>query len=123
MYTKQFIKGGDILETNSTSKLIKNLERKGISFEFGEKQLFKKYNYYQVINAYKNLFVADVENIDKIRKNIQNNIDVDRYKKYYGINSNIGGDILFKEICKKIIKKYGLEYNKNMSIKSFVAEC
>ena len=76
MYTKQFIKGGDILETNSTSKLIKNLERKGISFEFGEKQLFKKYNYYQVINAYKNLFVADVENIDKIRKNIQNNIDV-----------------------------------------------
>ena len=122
MYTKQFIKGGDILETNSTSKLIKNLERKGISFEFGEKQLFKKYNYYQVINAYKNLFVADVENIDKIRKNIQNNIDVDRYKKYYGINSNIGGDILFKEICKKIIKKYGLEYNKNMSIKSFVAE-
>ena len=47
MYTKQFIKGGDILETNSTSKLIKNLERKGISFEFGEKQLFKKYNYFR----------------------------------------------------------------------------
>ena len=110
------------METNSTSKLISNLERKGIIFDFGEKQLFKKYNYYQVINAYKNLFIADVENIDKIRKNIQNNIDVDRYKKYYGINSNIVGDSLFKEICKKIIKKYGLEYDKNMPTKTLVAE-
>ena len=66
------------METNSTAKLIKNLERKEITFDFGEKQLFKKYDYYQVINAYKNLFVIDVENIDKIRKNIHNNIDIDK---------------------------------------------
>ena len=110
------------METNSTAKLIKNLERKGIAFDFGEKQLFKKYDYYQVINAYKNLFVIDALNIDKIRKNIQNNIDIDRYKQYYGINSNCFGNDLFKEICKKIIKKYGLEYDKNMSVKTLVAE-
>lgn len=110
------------METNTTSKLIKNLERKGITFNRGEKQLFKKYDYYQVINAYKNLFIVDVENIDKIRQNVLNNIDIPRYKEYYGINSNIIGNDLFKEICKKIIKKYGLDYDKNMSLKTLVSE-
>ena len=110
------------METNTTSKLIKNLERKGISFNRGEKQLFKKYDYYQVINAYKNLFIVDVENIDKIKQNILNNIDVKRYKEYYGISSNVLGNDLFKEICKKIIKKYGLAYDKNMSLKTLVSE-
>lgn len=110
------------METNTTSKLIINLERKGISFNRGEKQLFKKYDYYQVINAYKNLFVSDVENIDKIRHNIMSNIDIARYKNCFGINSNIVGNDLFKEICRKIIKKYGLDYDKNMSFKTLVSE-
>lgn len=89
------------METNSTSKLIKNLERKGITFGFGEKQLFKKYDYYQVVNAYKNLFVLDVENIDKIRDNIQNNIDIDRYKKYYGIYQILLEIAYLKKFVKK----------------------
>ncbi|MBR2708498.1 MAG: Abi family protein [Bacilli bacterium] len=110
------------METNTTTRLIKNLERKGIKFDYGERQLFKKYDYYQVINAYKNLFIVDVENIDKIKENIENNIDVDRYKYYFGISSNIAGIDLFKEICKKIIKKYGLEYNKNMSLNTLIKE-
>ena len=115
-------KEGVKMETNTTSKLIKNLERKGIGFNRGEKQLFKKYDYYQVINAYKNLFVSDVENIDKIRQNILSNIDIARYKNCFGITSNINGNDLFKEICKKIIKKYGLDYDKNMSFKTLVSE-
>lgn len=110
------------METNNTSKLIKNLLRKGISFDRGEKDLFTKYDYYQVINAYKNLFIVDVENIDTIKRNVLNNIDIDRYKNYYNINSNLEGNDLFREICKKIIKKYGLEYNKDMSIKTLVSE-
>lgn len=110
------------METNTTSKLINNLMRKGIVFNRGERELFKKYDYYQVINAYKNLFIVDVEDIEKIQQNIFNNIDVERYKSYYGIKSNITGHDLFKEICKRITKKYGLEYNKNMSIKTLVSE-
>lgn len=110
------------METNSTSKLIKNLERKGIHFDFGEKQLFRKYNYYQVINAYKDLFVVGVENIDIIRKNIQNNTDTDRYRKYYGINSSVNEKDLFREICKKIAKKYGLEYDKNLPLRTLINE-
>ena len=41
-----------------------------IKFDKGEKSLFRKYSYYQVINAYKNLFVKDIEYIDTIRSNI-----------------------------------------------------
>ena len=45
------------METNSTRKLISITENKGIKFSVGDKSLFKKYSYFQVINAYKNLFV------------------------------------------------------------------
>ena len=42
------------LNTNSTNKLIETLELKQIKFDKGEKALFRKYSYYQVVNAYKN---------------------------------------------------------------------
>ena len=51
------------MNTNSTNKLIEILELKQIKFDKGEKSLFRKYSYYQVINAYKNLFVKDIEYI------------------------------------------------------------
>ena len=52
------------MNTNSTNKLIEILELKQIKFDKGEKSLFRKYSYYQVINAYKNLFVKDIEYIE-----------------------------------------------------------
>ena len=60
------------MNTNSTNKLIEILERKQIKFEKGEKALFRKYSYYQVVNAYKSLFIQDIEQIDTIRNNILN---------------------------------------------------
>ena len=44
------------METNSTTKLITITKNKGIKFLRGDQSLFKKYSYFQVINAYKNLF-------------------------------------------------------------------
>lgn len=105
------------MQTYTTNQLINNLKRKGINFEKGDKKLFEQYSYYQVINAYKALFVVAIEDIDTIKNNILNNIDIDRYKKCFGINSNIWGISLYREICMRIIKKYGLEYNKNASNK------
>ena len=105
------------MQTYTTNQLINNLKRKGINFERGDKKLFEQYSYYQVINAYKALFIVAIEDIDTIKNNILNNIDIDRYKKCFGINSNIWGISLYREICMRIIKKYGLEYNKNASNK------
>ena len=87
------------------------MELKNISFEGCKKTLFNRYSYYQVINAYKSLFVSETENINDIYENINNNKKIEDYKKMYCINSNIN---IFREICKKICKKYGLEYNNTM---------
>ncbi|MBP3461820.1 MAG: Abi family protein [Bacilli bacterium] len=99
------------MEKHSNNILIKNLELKNISFEGCKKTLFNRYSYYQVINAYKSLFVSETENINDIYENINNNEKIEDYKKMYCINSNID---IFREICKKICKKYGLEYNNTM---------
>lgn len=51
------------METNSTNKLITITENKGINFLRGDRILFKKYSYFQVVNAYKNLFAYDEDSI------------------------------------------------------------
>ena len=56
------------METNTTSRLVKNLLRKGIIFDRGERDLFKKYDYYQVINAYKNLFIVSIFSTSTIKR-------------------------------------------------------
>ena len=66
------------METNSTNKLITIAEKKGIKFLRGDKALFKKYSYVQVINAYKNLFAYDEDTRDEIKENIHNQIPLKR---------------------------------------------
>ena len=58
------------METNYTNKLITIAENKGLLFSRGDKALFKKYSYFQVVNAYKNLFAYDEDSIDEIKQNI-----------------------------------------------------
>ena len=96
------------METNSTNKLITITENKGIKFLRGDKVLFKKYSYYQVINAYKNLFAYDEDNIEEIKDNITNNIKLDYYRKSFQIKDEIIDSDLYETICNKICKKYGL---------------
>ena len=99
------------MKTNSTKKLIQNLNFKGIKFRQGEKDLFKKNDYFQIINAYKSLFVANVEVIDDIINNIDNNTDLDRYYKSYNINNHLTGNDLKSKICDKILNKYDKNLN------------
>ena len=99
------------LKTNNTKKLIEILERKQIRFEKGEKALFKKYSYYQVVNAYKNLFINGIEYIDTIRNNILKGQNIELYKAAFKIKPDIQTECLYKAICDKICEKYGLKTN------------
>ena len=99
------------LNTNSTNKLIEILELKQIKFDKGEKALFRKYSYYQVVNAYKNLFVQDIEYIDTIRDNILQNKNIDFYRSIFKIKPDIKTEQLYEKICDKICEKYGLKSN------------
>ncbi len=110
------------MEKHSNNLLIKGLELKNIKFQIGEKSKFNRYSYYQVVNAYKSLFVDSVETIDDIYNNINNGIKVNEYKKAYGISAN---NDIFREICKKICKKYGLKYiptMKESSLKKMISK-
>lgn len=97
------------MNTNSTKKLIEILERKQIKFEKGEKELFSKYSYYQVINAYKSLFIQDVENIDTIKNNILQNKNTEFYKNRFNLKNSKDGMELYEKVCSKICDKYGLK--------------
>lgn len=96
------------MKTNSTNKLITIAENKGIKFLRGDKSLFKKYSYFQVINAYKNLFAYDEDTIEEIKQNINNNIRIDFYRKSFEVKNDINNDNLYETICDRICKKYGL---------------
>lgn len=99
------------MNTNSTNKLIEILGRKQIRFEKKEKALFRKYSYYQVVNAYKDLFVKDIEYIEDIKNNIQNNINIDFYRNAFKIKLDVEDKDLYENICNKICDKYGLKAN------------
>lgn len=94
------------MKTNTTKKLIQNLEFKGINFRKGERELFRKNDYFQIVNAYKRLFVSSVETIGDIMENVDKSIDIDRYYKNYDIRKPIVGIDLKAKICEKILIKY-----------------
>ena len=102
-----------IMKSYTNIKLRKKLQNKGIVIDDRKKTCFDKYSYYQVINAYKNIFCTKIEDIDDIEKNISNNID--RYKKNFAIKDNINDSDLFREILNKICKKYGISFKSSDS--------
>ena len=88
--------------------MINKIKRKGIKVTNDE--IVKKYDYFQVINAYKPLFVSYVEKIGDIVKNIEegNKEKIKEYKTIYNIESSVKDDKLIATILDKIISKYGL---------------
>ena len=60
--------------------------------------VFRKYSYYQVINAYKNLFVKDIEYIDTIRSNILQNKNIEFYKNVFKIKPEIKTEELYEKM-------------------------
>lgn len=102
----------------TNDQLYLNARRKGILFSRGEKKEFEKYDYFQVINAYKALFVVGVESIDDIEKIIDSNNtnEIIRIQKYFDISTYNSTNDLKTKICLKIGKKYGLNFDKNSSL-------
>ena len=92
----------------------KKLQNKGIILDEKKKQHFDKYSYYQVINAYKNIFSTSIENIDDIENNIKNSIDIDRYRKNFSISNDTSNSTLYRGILISICKQYGInsKYNR-----------
>ena len=76
-------------------------------FLVNEKQHFDKYSYYQVINAYKNIFSTSIENIDDIENNIKKEYDI--RIKYPNTN--------YKDLniaINNIINKYEVDFKNNI---------
>lgn len=96
------------MKSYTNTKLRKNLQNKGIILDDKKKHYFDKYSYYQVINAYKNIFSTGIENIDDIEKNINNLTDIDRYRKVFSISSDINNTFLYRKILINICQKYGI---------------
>ncbi|MCI8498746.1 MAG: Abi family protein [Bacilli bacterium] len=109
------------MQVLTTNKLIKNIEKKGISIDSKDKKKFKRYSYYQVVNAYKNIFVEKVENIDDIKNNILQGIDMDRYQESFNLPSDISPDEAFLRICKYICKKYDRQPESD-NVESYIKE-
>jgi hypothetical protein len=98
------------MESYTNNKLKKKLQRKGIILDERKKQCFDKYSYYQVINAYKNIFCMGIETIDDIENNIMNSLNLDRYKENYGIKKYYGNKNLYRQVLISICTKYGISY-------------
>lgn len=96
------------MKSYTNTKLRKNLQNKGIILDDKKKHYFDKYSYYQVINAYKNIFSTGIENIDDIEKNINNLTDIDRYRKVFSISSDTNITFLYRKILINICQKYGI---------------
>ncbi len=96
------------MKSYTNTKLRKKLQNKGIILDNRKKSCFDKYSYYQVINAYKNIFSTGIENIDDIEQNIRNSIDIDRYKNNFSISEDVSGNALYRGILIKICQKYGM---------------
>ena len=96
------------MKSYTNAKLRKILQNKGIILDDKKKQYFDKYSYYQVINAYKNIFSTGIENIDDIEKNIKNSIDIDRYRKKFSISNDTNNNALYRGILINICQKYGI---------------
>lgn len=98
------------MESYTNNKLKKKLQRKGIILDERKKQCFDKYSYYQVINAYKNIFCMGIETIDDIENNIMNSLNLYRYKENYGIKEYYGNKNLYRQVLISICTKYGISY-------------
>lgn len=98
------------MKSYTNTKLKKKLQNKGIILDEKKKQHFDKYSYYQVINAYKNIFSTGIEYIDDIENNISNSVEIERYRKNFSISNAVSDEDLFRTILVNICQKYGISF-------------
>ena len=98
------------MKSYTNMKLRKKLKNKGITLDEKKKPYFDKYSYYQVVNAYKNIFSTSIENINDIENNIKNSIDIDRYRKNFSISNYTNNSSLYRAILTNICQKYSINF-------------
>lgn len=103
------------MKSYTNTKLRKKLQNKGIILDDKKKKHFDEYSYYQVINAYKNIFCNGIEEIDDIERNINNSIDINRYRLNFSIPSDVNNKDLFRQILINICLKYGINFKSSDS--------
>ena len=64
--------------SKTTQSLKQYLKRKGVLLSKEYSRQFSKYDYFQVVNGYKGLFISSVETIDDIFHNIDQGLGLDR---------------------------------------------
>lgn len=99
------------MKSYTNRQLKRKIQNKGIYLDSAKKKQFDNYSYYQVINAYKNIFAINIETIDDIINNIKKNKDIQRYKKNYGISNSIStSSQIIRAIEISICQKYGISF-------------
>lgn len=102
------------MQALTTYELYYRARSKGIKYKRGESNLFKRHSYFQLINAYKGLFVSSVYSIDQIENQIMS--DSGKHKYYaqvYKINKYSNDKDLFIKVCKSISRRYNLKFDTN----------
>ena len=104
------------MDSYTTKELFNNIKAKGIVVNSKDRTAFSKCDYFQVLNAYKGLFIAGVESIDNIVSNINSGVDILRYQKAFRIKKFADSNDLKNKICDYIVSKYGLKISKASSL-------
>lgn len=101
------------MKVYNTNELRNHLKEKGIQIKNNDINNFENNDYFQVINAYKPLFVINVEDLDKILLNIDKNNEIERYLENFSIESYQNNQELKDKIISKICLKYGIKNDKD----------
>ena len=106
------------MKAKNTQHLYQNLKRKGIQLDRGDIKYLQNYSYYQIINAYKPLFISNVKNIDDIKTDLVQGSNLDEYGRIFNKETfkNQQWNVFYHEICKRICETYvGNHNNKTTS--------
>ena len=98
------------MKTYKEKYLKKHISEKGIIITPRGKKLFNQYDYYQVINGYKYLFIDSIENIDDIKRKI--NSTVHSHEVFYA-NFLASKDILLNQ---NYMQRFAIRFVKNTEL-------
>ena len=112
------------MKTFKEYTLKRHISEKGITMTRKGNKLFRQYDYYQVINGYKYLFVDATENIDDIKRKILSTVNSHEvfYSEFFNVKRYTDKNDSYRKVCEKICQKYGIDLDKNSTISSMENE-
>lgn len=107
------------MKSYNTQRLYTRMKEKGIQTSRAYSKTFENYSYYQLINAYKSLFVSKVFTILEIKQSVLNDIDIHEFIRQFNLDymKTRPRQDIYEKILRDIAKKYSYE-TKNASIAS-----